>query len=149
MKSHDANYITADDLYLSAVSDGRLYDMCMAAGRTVGGHRKERFTAIINRAWMLYRDEVNQEAIITTEAKAEAVTLLEADRVQHVAETDPPQGMTFRSKCQRARVTFHPEWDTSQPWASYIDGTAGRHFKTLAEAAPFFAARGLPLILEK
>jgi hypothetical protein len=208
-------HITADDLYLSAVSDGRLYDRCLIAARDVG-HRKARFTAIINEAWRLYRAEVDSSAIITTEAKAAAATLLEADRVAHVADigpaavplpatwefcgmakrgdtaravwrcadTDkrgpyiyqvgdkPPSpasggyyslaellrlrgltmdytpGQTFYSKCKRVRIVFNPDWDRSQPWASYTDGTAGRHFATPHDALSYFASRGFALVLE-
>jgi hypothetical protein len=212
-------YITADDLYLSAVSDGRLYQRCIDAARDVG-HRKARFTAIINQAWRDYRAEVDSSALITSENIASAATLLEADRVAHVAELDaaeasklgrwefcgmaqrgeisrpvwrmaaddgrryvyqvgdaatpdtPPSvgaggyfllsellrmrgltmdyapGQTFRSKCSRARIAYHPEWDRSQPWASYIDGTAGRHFATPFDALPYFASRGFALVLE-
>lgn len=214
------NYVSADDLYLSAVSDGRLYDRCLTAARATSG-RKARFTAIINEAWRLYKKEVNSGAIIKTEDMAAAATLLEADRVQHVADIGPQAapnlarwefcgmakrgeiarpvwrcnaddgrryvyqvgdaekpdtppsagsggyfdlsellrlrgltmdykpGQTFRSKCSRARITYAPEWDRSQPWTSFIDGTAGRHFATPFDALPYFASRGFSLVLDE
>lgn len=40
-------------------------------------------------------------------------------------------GDTVRSKCGRARLSYHPEWSEMLPWASYKNGTAGRHFGTL------------------
>jgi len=45
---------------------------------------------------------------------------------------------TYKSTDGRARVTYHPEWDSQQPWASYLNGTAGRHFTTLELAVLYF-----------
>lgn len=42
-----------------------------------------------------------------------------------------PIGHNVRSKCGGARLSYHPEWSPEQPWASYKNGTAGRHFATL------------------
>lgn len=52
---------------------------------------------------------------------------------------------TYRTKCGRGRVSYHPEWSPSQPWASYIDGTAGRHFPGLLEAQAYFIKKGMSL----
>ena len=41
---------------------------------------------------------------------------------------DYHEGETFRSKCGRARITYHPDWDSERPWVSYIRGTASRHY---------------------
>ena len=35
---------------------------------------------------------------------------------------------------RRARVEFDPENDGTQPWKSYSNGTAGRHFATEEQA---------------
>ncbi len=42
-------------------------------------------------------------------------------------------GHTVRSTCGGARLTYHPDWSKEQPWASYKNGTAGRHFATLSD----------------
>lgn len=56
-------------------------------------------------------------------------------------------GETYRSKDGCARVTYHPEWDAKQPWASYLLGTAGRHFATLEHACAHFKLLGHPLVI--
>lgn len=43
-----------------------------------------------------------------------------------------PIGHNVRSKCGTARLSYHPEWDSTLPWVSYKGGTAGRHFGSLA-----------------
>lgn len=37
---------------------------------------------------------------------------------------------TFYSDGASARLTYHPEWSPSKPWASFQHGTAGAHFET-------------------
>lgn len=44
------------------------------------------------------------------------------------------QGHTVRSKCQRYRTTYSPEWCTMLPWCTFRNGTACRQFATLEEA---------------
>ena len=39
---------------------------------------------------------------------------------------------------RRARITYHPEWSVSRPWASYIGGSAGRHFENEKQADSYF-----------
>lgn len=55
---------------------------------------------------------------------------------------------TYRTKCGRARATYHPEWYAARPWVTYIDGTAGQHFATPMAAAEYFRTRGMELVLE-
>ena len=45
-------------------------------------------------------------------------------------------------KGNNARVTDHPEWSASQPWASYINGTAGRHFACPEDADAHLKEKG-------
>lgn len=45
---------------------------------------------------------------------------------------------TFETKCGNGRITYHPEWSASLPWASYWHGAAGRHFQNVLEAANYF-----------
>ncbi len=54
---------------------------------------------------------------------------------------------TFRTTNGNARITYHPDWDSNQPWASYINGTAGRHFATPEDAKLYFRSKGMNLDL--
>lgn len=45
---------------------------------------------------------------------------------------------TYRTKCGRGRITYHPEWSASKPWASYWLGMAGAAFATVGEADMHF-----------
>ena len=47
-------------------------------------------------------------------------------------------GTTYRTKCGRGRITYQADWSPSMPWASYWDGTAGRHFVTVPAASEYF-----------
>lgn len=51
-------------------------------------------------------------------------------------------GHTIRSACGRARATYHPEWSATDPWVTYIDGTAGRHFSSHSAAMAYLRNRG-------
>lgn len=62
---------------------------------------------------------------------------------QHESEFKPWQ--TYHTECGRGRVTYHPEWSVNEPWVSYIEGTAGRHFAELGQAHAYFKARGMVL----
>lgn len=48
---------------------------------------------------------------------------------------------TYRSACGRARVVYRPDWSEAQPWVSYLDGTAKRHFADLDAARAYFKDR--------
>ncbi len=37
-------------------------------------------------------------------------------------------GHTIRTKDGGSRITYRPDWDSHQPWVSYRNGTAGRHY---------------------
>lgn len=56
---------------------------------------------------------------------------------------------TYRSKCGGARLTYHPEWSESQPWVSYIYGTAGRHFAFLSDGVSFMRGNGFTFYTER
>ena len=43
-------------------------------------------------------------------------------------------GYTIRSEDGRKRASYRPDWSASQPWVSYTDGVAGRHFATEQQA---------------
>ncbi len=47
-------------------------------------------------------------------------------------------GDTVRTKCGNGRASYHPEWSETQPWVTYIRGTAGRHFASLDEVRTYF-----------
>jgi len=51
-------------------------------------------------------------------------------------------GDNLRSECGNARLSFHSEWSPSLPWASYIRGSAGRHYRSLLEAVADMRRRG-------
>ena len=57
----------------------------------------------------------------------------------------PESWTTYRTTNKAGRITYHPEWSASQPWASYINGTAGRHFTTVEAARIYFTSKGLML----
>ena len=48
------------------------------------------------------------------------------------------QGNSVRSESGRGRVEYAPCWSESAPWISYYNGTAGRSFKTIGDAARHF-----------
>jgi len=52
---------------------------------------------------------------------------------------------TYRTSCGRGRVSYRPDWSLERPWASYLDGTAGRHFAGLDEARAHYQRHGLRL----
>lgn len=56
---------------------------------------------------------------------------------------------TYRTECGHGRCCFHPDWDKSKPWATYVDGTAGRHLGGLEACAQYFASRGMFLKTDK
>lgn len=54
-------------------------------------------------------------------------------------------GTNYRTECGHGRASYHPEWSKSHPYATYRDGTAGRHFATLEACAQYFASLGMYL----
>lgn len=54
----------------------------------------------------------------------------------------PREWDTVRSDCGRARLTYRTDWDASQPWASYVNGTAGRHYPTARAGVEALRGRG-------
>jgi len=82
------DYVTAEDLYLSVLTDGRMYNRCCLAARIKDTQaRAARFDSIINTGWKNYQIDV-APSIIKVEDKAKAARMLEADRVAHVKEID-------------------------------------------------------------
>lgn len=87
---------------------------------------------------------------LTAAAKAcGTVDIDECNMQQQHEESDdvpgPKEHDTYRTECGRGRTTYRAEWDEKQPWTTYIDGTAGRHFADLTQAAQHFASRGMKL----
>lgn len=83
------DYVTAEDLYLSIRTDGKMYQACCAAARRKGPQaRYTAFKTIVATGWRNYRNEVNHEGVIHSDAMVQAAYLLESDMVQHVAELD-------------------------------------------------------------
>lgn len=60
---------------------------------------------------------------------------------QNIEASQPPCD-TVRSRCGRARLSYHPEWSTERPWASYVDGTAGAHYTSASSGAAALGAQG-------
>lgn len=52
-----------------------------------------------------------------------------------------PIGHNIRNADGSKRVSYRPDWDRSQPWASYKNGTAGRHFATEQQALDWLNAK--------
>lgn len=48
---------------------------------------------------------------------------------------------TYITQCGAGRISYHPDWSPSMPWASYWGGTAGRHFSSVAAASEYFRTR--------
>jgi hypothetical protein len=44
----------------------------------------------------------------------------------------------------RLRVTYHPEWSAELPFVCYCNGTAGAHFRSLAQAWRHLTGKSLP-----
>lgn len=59
----------------------------------------------------------------------------------------PREGTTYRTKCLRGRVSYSPGWSASMPWATYIEGTAGRLCETLSDACIYFEGKGMELVI--
>lgn len=47
-------------------------------------------------------------------------------------------GNSIPSESGRGRVVYDPIWSERAPWGVYYNGTAGRHFQTLADAGRHF-----------
>ena len=59
------------------------------------------------------------------------------------------EGDKFRTTCGRGRISYHPEWSPSKPWASYTNGAAGLHFASPELAIPYFKNKGMRLDITK
>lgn len=60
--------------------------------------------------------------------------------------TEHTPGQTWRTKDGDARVTYKPEWSSSQPYCVYVRGTARVNKHSLAAAANWLREReGLTL----
>lgn len=49
---------------------------------------------------------------------------------------------SIRSINGRGRIMYAPEWSKSQPYVTYRDGTAGRHFSNLPSAMAYMGGLG-------
>lgn len=56
-----------------------------------------------------------------------------------------PEHKNYLTTCGRGRLAYHPEWSEIQPWVSYIDGSAGRHFANIYDATNYFKAKNMTL----
>lgn len=54
----------------------------------------------------------------------------------------PPQGTSIHSINGKARISYSPDWSASQPFCTYIEGTAGAQFRTLRAAKLAMFNRG-------
>ena len=61
----------------------------------------------------------------------------------------PQPGDNHRTLCGRGRASYHPEWSESMPWATYINGTAGRHVASLQDAYSYFKSKNMILKSQK
>jgi len=78
--------VTANDLYLFALTTGELYDRCCEVAKRPSERRRlSGFIAIINTAWTMYKREVGP-SVIKSSDKVEAARLLMIDRVEHIKE---------------------------------------------------------------
>lgn len=58
---------------------------------------------------------------------------------------DAPIGTSWRTECGHGRVAYRPDWSVAEPYVTYRDGTAGRHFANLEACAQLFASHGMYL----
>lgn len=80
----------------------------------------------------------SDEAYISREYKGLLCDVLD---YTFVVPEDVKEYTTIRTVCGRGRITYHKDWSPSQPWVSYWDGTAGRHFKNASDADNYFKDR--------
>lgn len=45
-----------------------------------------------------------------------------------------PIGFIIRTRNQKGRLVYRPDWDYQRPWASYYNGIAGKHYPSVREA---------------
>lgn len=90
---------------------------------------------------------LTQAAQSCGEVHIDEFDMLDAEQESKAAET-PKEWTTYRTACGRGRAEYHAEWSQAQPWATYIDGSAGQHFADLADVAQYFAGRKMTLNTE-
>lgn len=104
------SHVSANDLYLSILTDGRMYDQCVTAARlTAPKARAAAFERIVKTGWTNYQRDV-APSIIHSADMISAARMLESDRVAHVAEFPAPEtvhyGLTRDELANRRAV--HP-----------------------------------------
>lgn len=101
------------------------------------------FTRLVVRA---FKDEEDSsiKSFATNKFPSEAIAyaLLVIWIERALTEGGRKLGETVRSKCQRYRTTYHPDWSETLPWVTYRNGTAGRHFASLSEAKTYLKGYG-------
>lgn len=100
---------------------------------------RENYLGFRHRSLKLTHEDVGRTIIVMTDGTGWTCWSFHA----------PVHPDTYRTKCGRGRTTYHPEWSESQPWATYIDGTAGRHVVDLPAAHAYFESKGMELIGNK
>lgn len=104
----------------------------------------EDFTRLVIKAFAEFEEDDSVRRFATNKFPSEclAYALLVQWVEREMAEKGHKLGHTVRSKCQRYRTTYQPDWSASLPWVTYRNGTAGRHFVTLEEAKKYLATYG-------
>ena len=102
------------------------------------------FTRLVVKAFKDFEEDDSVRRFATNKFPSEclAYALLVQWIQREMADKGHKLGTTVRSKCQRFRTTYQPDWSESLPWVTYRHGTAGRHFVTLEEAKKYLATYG-------
>lgn len=102
------------------------------------------FTRLVIRAFKEFEEDDSVRRFATNKFPSEAIAyaLLVQWLERDEADKGYKLGTTVRSKCQRYRTTYQPDWSASLPWVTYRNGTAGRHFVTLDEAKAYLKGYG-------
>lgn len=94
------------------------------------------FTRLVIRAFAEFEEDDSVRRFATNKFPSECIAyaLLVVWLERDAADKGHKLGTTVRSKCQRHRATYQPDWSPSKPWATFSNGTACNAFATLAEA---------------
>ena len=94
------------------------------------------FTRRVIKAFRDFEEDAAVTRFATNKFPSEclAYALLVQWIERDLADKGHKPGHTVRSKCQRYRATYSPEWCKILPWCTFRNGTACRQFATLKEA---------------
>jgi len=73
--------------------------------------------------------------------EAARLALYETYEHIHVESHTKERPIGFNIREGVNRVSYHPEWDSVKPWASYRNGTTGLHFETEEQAVEWLRAQ--------